>query len=100
MNQERISLKPSPLISTLSYLYTKFPTIQTSKIDSCLIQHKFDYDSVEQYLDQTVLQDLQNVTGAQASDDWFGSVDPHIGLSNPRREIKVYRFEPDDWNDA
>ena len=100
MNPERISLKPSPLISTLSYLYTKFSNIQASKIDSILIQYKFDSDLVEQYFDQAIRQDTQRATEAQTMDDWYVAIDPHVGVSNPCRQMKVSRFDPDDSRDA
>jgi len=95
MSGETISLKSSPLVQTLTGLYRDFPGIGSEDINLILIESKFDSDSTRNRLEGMVHPVDPPKTDAEELGRWYEHIDPMTGLSNPHREMRVYKFDPD-----
>jgi hypothetical protein len=96
MGKETLSLKPSPLVSSLLYLYFKFPAADPEKIDASVIDNKFDIIRSEQILETPFQGNSQDLTEYKDLEKRYKDVDPNIGISQPHHSLKVYKVELDD----
>jgi len=89
-----IELKSSPLVLSLRDLYVEFRDIDPGLLDSILIDAKFDVSSTIEELHRR----FRSSEGSNEPTNLSGrykSIELHLGLSNPHREMRVVRLDTD-----
>ncbi len=94
---DRIFLKPSPLVSLLSYLYSKYPALDCDAIDAIVMESKCNSSSAEELIALRLVKasSIDKVDSGSLN-DWYAEDEPTVDNTRPNAEIKVYRLEGGD----
>lgn len=96
-DDEVLLLKPSPLVSMLSYFYNKYPETDKDAIDSIVVESKCNPANAEEMIVQRLVPPSSVERRDSGSlNDWYADEDVSVVSTRPIGELKVYRLEGHD----
>ena len=93
------TLKSSPLVLSLSKLYSTYPSYAPSEIDSILIESRFDKQSCVEEIERRI-ESCSHENTTPIVDGWYQSIDLNLGASKPQRQIEVVRLDTESPVDS